>query len=277
MKLVRSLVITGFGINCEIEMAAAYSFAGAETKIVHLNQIFNEKVSIHDYDIINFPGGFSYGDDLGSGKVLSNKIKFKKMKSGTFFFDEIMRFLNDGKYIFGVCNGFQLLVKTGLLPNINGNFEQEVTLTFNDSGHFENRWCHCVRADKNVTPFLIDIDRIDLPIRHGEGKLIVRNEEIGSLIIENSLNCLSYCDNNGNPTDEYPLNPNGSQFACAGLTNKTGQIFGMMPHPEAFIAIYNHPNWPRFITDSNTTDEMGAGLTLFKNIVTYIQKRSMSQ
>ena len=273
MKTVRSLVITGFGVNCEVEMAAAYKLVGADVRIVHINQILNGVISIHDYDIINFPGGFSYGDDLGSAKVLTNKIKFKKMKSGNSLFDEIERFLGDGKYIFGVCNGFQLLVKTGLLPNVTGRNEQETTLTFNDSGHFEDRWCHCSTHHVNKTPFLKNIERIDLPVRHGEGKLIVRNEKIGKMILDNSLNCLSYCDDEGRATAEYPLNPNGSQFACAGLTDPSGQIFGMMPHPEAFISVYNHPDWPKLLEMNHNSGEDGDGLKIFKNIVEHIQQK----
>jgi len=159
MKKVKALIITGFGINCEEEMAAAYRLAGAEAEIVHLNDIFLEKKSIHDFDIMNFPGGFSFGDDLGSGKVLSNKMKFKKLKSGKLFFDDIKDFLDEGKFIFGVCNGFQFLVKMGLLPNVNSNFEQEVTLTGNNSGKFEDRWIHIKVNAYSKFPFLKGIKK----------------------------------------------------------------------------------------------------------------------
>jgi len=273
LKKVRSIVITGFGINCEEEIAAAYKLVGAESEIVHLNEILHKRCTINDYDILNFPGGFSFGDDIGSAKVLANKLKYKRMKSGKTFLAELQRFLGDGKYIIGVCNGFQLLVKMGLLPDTGGKLEQEVTLTHNDSGRFEDRWCHCVTSHNNHTPFLKDIEQIDLPVRHGEGKLVIKDEKVRTMIVENKLNCLSYADQNGNPTSEYPLNPNGSELNCAGLTDKTGQIFGLMPHPEAFLSIYNHPNWAQMKRANPNLPDEGDGLRIFKNIVDYINKR----
>ena len=273
MKKVKSLIITGFGINCEEEMAAAYHLAGAEAEIVHLNDIFLQKKSIHDFDIMNFPGGFSYGDDLGSGKVLSNKMKFKKLKSGKLFFDDIKDFLDEEKFIFGVCNGFQFLVKMGLLPNVNSNFKQEVTLTGNNSGKFEDRWVHIKVNEKKETPFLNGIDKMYVPVRHGEGKVIIKNERMKELIIKKNLNCLTYCDENGNETAVYPLNPNGSDLNYAGLTDETGRIFGMMPHPEAFLSLYNHPNWSQLKRQNPNISEDGEGLKIFKNIVEYINRK----
>lgn len=268
IKKLKALVVTGFGINCEEEMAAAYKLVGAESEIIHLNEIFHEKCSIHNFDILNFPGGFSFGDDLGSAKVLANKFKYKKMASGKRFIDELQKFLADGKYILGVCNGFQALVKMGLLPNIKGNFEQEVTLTFNDSGKFEDRWVKCKVNNSSNTPFLKDINVIDLPVRHGEGKLVIKDEYLKSEILKNSLNCISYIDKDGNITFEYPFNPNGSELGCAGLIDKSGQILGMMPHPEAYLSLYNHPNWGK-IKNLSSDYETGEGIKIFKNIVEY--------
>ena len=271
MDKVRALVVTGFGINCEVEMAAAYRLLGVEAEIVHLNEIFKERVSIHDYQVLNFPGGFSFGDDLGSAKVLSNKFKFKKMASGRHFIDDLARYLQDGKFIIGVCNGFQALVKMGLLPNLSGNFEQEVTLTFNDSGKFEDRWVTCAVNPQNRTPFLKGITKIDLPVRHGEGKLIMRDETVEQAIVQHHLNCLTYVDPDGNPTAEYPYNPNGSQLNCAGLTDLSGQVLGLMPHPEAYLSIYNHPDWPKK-KEQNGGQEAGEGLQIFKNIIEFLNK-----
>lgn len=267
MDKVKSLIITGFGINCEEEMAAAYRLAGAEEKIVHLNDIFYGKYSIHNYHIINFPGGFSFGDDLGSGKVLANKIKYKKLANNKYLLDEIIKFLGDKKYILGVCNGFQALVKMGLLPDISGNMEQEVTLMRNDSGKFEDRWCRCSVTDQN-TPFLKDINVIPLPVRHGEGKLVIKDKNIENAIVENHLNCLTYCYEDGTSAREYPFNPNGSQLNCAGLTDKTGHILGMMPHPEAYLDIYNNPSWEKIVKNEKIDT---TGLNIFKNIVNKIE------
>ena len=272
MKKVKALVITGYGINCEEELAAAYKLAGAESKIVHLNDIFLEKESIHKYDILNFPGGFSFGDDLGSGKVLANKMKYKKMESGKTLLEEIKVFLTQGKFILGICNGFQFLVKMGLLPNTNGNFEQEVTLTRNNSAKYEDRWVYLKKNPKCETPFLKDIDIMPCPVRHGEGKLIIKNEEIKAKILKNNLNAFSYCDANGEITSEYPLNPNGADLDCAALTDLTGQVLGMMPHPEAFLSLYNHPNWGQMKRQNPSISEDGDGLKIFRNIVEYIKK-----
>lgn len=272
MNKVRSLVLTGFGINCEEEMAAAYKLAGADADIVHLNEVLKGERSIHDYDILNFPGGFSFGDDLGSAKVLANKFKYKKMDSGKRFIDDIDDFIKNGRYIIGVCNGFQALVKMGLLPNMNGNYEQEATLTYNDSGKFEDRWVTCRVNEKSATPFLNDIDLIELPVRHGEGKLIFEDDDVRKRTAEAGLNVLSYVDKNGKPTDEYPLNPNGSELNCAGLSDTTGQVYGLMPHPEAFLSLYNHPNWGKLKRRNPQISEDGQGLKIFKNIVEHIRK-----
>ncbi|OWY25544.1 phosphoribosylformylglycinamidine synthase subunit PurQ [Sphingobacteriales bacterium UPWRP_1] len=272
MNEVKSLVITGFGINCEEETNAAYLLAGAQSEIVHLNDILLKGFNIHAFDIVNFPGGFSFGDDISSGKVLANKIKYKQLASGTTLLQELLRFLVSGKYIFGACNGFQVLVKLGLLPNINSLADQEVTLMRNNSGKYEDRWVYCRVNPGANTPFLKGIDRIALPVRHGEGKLVIKNEDIKQQIIAQHLNCLSYCDEHGNPTDEYPKNPNGAELNCAGLTNPSGQVFGLMPHPEAYLSLYNHPNWGQMKRQNRHISEEGEGLAIFKNIVQHIHR-----
>jgi len=273
MSIVKSLVITGFGINCEEETAAAYRLAGAEATIVHLNDILLKSFSIHDFDILNIPGGFSFGDDISSGKVLANKIKYKQLPNGRTLLEEIKQFLANGKFIFGACNGFQVLVKLGLLPNINGEVDQEVTLRTNNSGKYEDRWVHCKVNPNNNSPFLKGIDIIALPVRHGEGKLIIKDEAIKDAIIKGHLNCLTYCDSEGNAVTDYPLNPNGSQLNCAGLSDPNGQIFGLMPHPEAFLSLYNHPNWGQIKRQHPNISEDGQGLQIFKNIVEHVKAK----
>lgn len=268
-EMVKALVITGYGINCEEEMAAAYRLAGAQSDIVHLNDIFQEKITIHDYDILNFPGGFSFGDDLGSGKVLANKMQYRNKLSGKTFLRDIREFLAAGKFLLGVCNGFQFLVKMGLLPDINGLQQQEVTLTRNNSGRFEDRWCHLRVNPGNNTPFLKGINQLYLPVRHGEGRLIIP-EEMQKKIVDNKLNSLSYCTAGGEPTSRYPGNPNGSHLNCAALCNATGQVLGLMPHPEAFLSLYNHPNWPRLQRENPEISEAGEGLQIFRNIVEHV-------
>jgi phosphoribosylformylglycinamidine synthase subunit PurQ / glutaminase len=274
MKQVKALIITGFGINCEEEMAAAYRLAGAVVQIVHLNDILLEGFSIRPFDILNFPGGFSFGDDIASGKVLANKIKYKRLASGQTLLDELRRFRDVGNYILGVCNGFQVLVKLGLLPNLRGEHVQEVTLKTNDSGRFEDRWCTCTVAADVRTPFLAGIDRLQLPVRHGEGKLVIRDAGLRQQILEQRLNCLTYADADGRPTAVYPLNPNGSDLNCAGLTDVTGRALGLMPHPEAFLSLYNHPNWGQLKRRQPELSDDGQGLQLFRNIVRHVAQQA---
>lgn len=271
--MVKALIVTGFGINCEEEMAAAYAMAGASADIIHLNDILLKKFSIHSYDIINFPGGFSFGDDIASGRVLANKIKFKKLASGTTFLQELQQFLAAKKYILGICNGFQVLVKLGLLPNIGGTAMQEVTLLHNDSGKYEDRWVYCKANQASNTPFLRGIDIIALPVRHGEGKLHCKDLATEQAIVEQHLNCLTYCHADGTTATQYPDLPNGSALSCAALTSPCGQVFGMMPHPEAYLSLYNHPDWAKQKQLNPALSDEGEGLQIFRNIVAQISQQ----
>jgi len=269
--MVQALILTGFGINCEEEFAAAYRLAGAEATIVHLNQVLHGQVSIHDFDILNFPGGFSFGDDLGSGVVLANKLRYRQTGAdGRTLLDDIKQFIAAGKFVLGICNGFQVLVKLGLLPNLGGDVTPEVTLTHNASGRYEDRWVTLRVNHQAQTPFLKGMDTLEVPVRHGEGRLVIPNDATRERILAAGLNCLTYADFDGGATDVYPFNPNGAALNCAGLTDATGQVFGLMPHPEAFLSAYNHPDWARRRRQNPTASEEGAGLQIFKNIVEHI-------
>ncbi|GAA4361202.1 hypothetical protein GCM10023185_28100 [Hymenobacter saemangeumensis] len=269
---VQALILTGFGINCEEEFAAAYRLAGAEPTIVHLNQVLHGQVSIHDFDILNFPGGFSFGDDLGSGVVLANKLRYRQTSAGgRTLLDDIRQFIADGKFVLGICNGFQVLVKLGLLPNLGGSVTPEVTLTHNASGRYEDRWVKLRVNPRATTPFLKGIDTLEVPVRHGEGRLVVPDDATRQAIEAAGLNCLSYIDANGDGTSTYPFNPNGADLNCAGLCDPSGQVFGLMPHPEAFLSAYNHPDWARRKRQNPELGEEGEGLAIFRNIVEHIQ------
>ncbi len=270
--MVKSLILTGFGINCEIEMGAAYKKSGADVNIVHFNDILNGKYNLQGFDILNFPGGFSFGDDIASGKVMANKIKFKKMSNGNTFIEEIMDFIKNGKYILGVCNGFQILTQLGLLPHLQGNLEPEIALIHNDSQKFEDRWVYCKINQNNNSPFLKNIDILPLPVRHGEGKVVFKSTKVKEQLLKNQQVALQYCDKEGNVTDRYPVNPNGSALGIAGITDSTGQILGLMPHPEAFLSFYNHPNWPQMKKNGNILERKKTGQVIFDNIVSTIQK-----
>ncbi|MBC6697243.1 phosphoribosylformylglycinamidine synthase subunit PurQ [Hymenobacter puniceus] len=267
---VRALILTGFGINCEEEFAAAYRLVGAEATIVHLNQVLHGHVSIHDFDILNFPGGFSFGDDLGSGVVLANKLRYRRNAEGRTLLDDIKEFVAGGKHVLGICNGFQVLVKLGLLPDLSGTVTPEVTLTHNASGRYEDRWVKLTVNPRATTPFLKGLTTLEVPVRHGEGRLIIQDEATRAAIEARGLNCLTYADFDGAPTDVYPFNPNGADLNCAGLTDTTGRVFGLMPHPEAFLSLYNHPDWARRKRATPGLSEEGDGIWLFRNIVEHV-------
>ncbi len=266
----KALILTGFGINCEEEMAAAYQLAGAAPTIVHLNEVLHGRVSIHDFDVLNFPGGFSFGDDLGSGVVLANKLRYRQTSTdGRTLLSDIREFVAAGKFVLGICNGFQVLVKLGLLPNLGGNFEPEVTLTHNASGRYEDRWVRLTVNPRSKTPFLSGLTSLEVPVRHGEGRLVVPGAATRERIMALGLNCLTYAGHDDLETGTYPLNPNGADLNCAGLTDTTGQIFGLMPHPEAYLAGCNHPDWGRRKRRGELLDE-GEGLAIFRNIVRHL-------
>jgi phosphoribosylformylglycinamidine (FGAM) synthase-like amidotransferase family enzyme len=207
----KALILTGFGINCEEEMAAAYQLAGAAPTIVHLNEVLHGRVSIHDFDILNFPGGFSFGDDLGSGVVLANKLRYRQTGAdGRTLLSDIREFVAAGKFVLGICNGFQVLVKLGLLPNLGGNFQPELTLTHNASGRYENRWVRLRVNTLATTPFLRGLTTLEVPVRHGEGRLVVPDAATREQLVARGLNCLTYADGDDVETGSYPLNPNGA-------------------------------------------------------------------
>jgi phosphoribosylformylglycinamidine synthase I len=266
----KALILTGFGINCEEEMAAAYRLAGGEPTIVHLNEVLHGRVSIHDFDILNFPGGFSFGDDLGSGVVLANKLRYRQTGAdGRTLLSDIREFVAAGKFVLGICNGFQVLVKLGLLPNLGGDFQPELTLTHNASGRYENRWVRLRVNALATTPFLRGLTTLEVPVRHGEGRLVVPDAATREQLVARGLNCLTYADGDDVETGSYPLNPNGADLNCAGLTDTTGRIFGLMPHPEAYLAGYNHPDWGRRKRNGELKEE-GDGLAIFRNIVAHL-------
>lgn len=261
MNKPKVCVLLAAGINRDYDAVYAFEKAGADVERVHINTLASRKKTLKEYQILMLPGGFSFGDDIASGKVLANKLKYKVL-------DQVLELISDGKLIFGVCNGFQVMVKLGLLPGFNGNYENRLTtLTFNDSGKFEDRWVYLkVNSDSNCV-FTRGIDNLlYVPICHGEGKFVAKDEEVLSEICSNQQVVVQYVDAEGNFLS-YPFNPNGSVHNIAGICDKTGRIFGMMPHPEDFIRRTHHPRWTRkdIVKD-------GAGLKLFRNAIEYAQE-----
>ena len=276
-RKVKAIVITGNGTNCEMEMAHACRLAGADqVDIVHISQLLYSEKKLDDYHFLNLPGGFLDGDDLGSAKAGANRIlnaavQTDKTAVRETLYDQFSRYIEAGKLILGVCNGFQLLVKLGTLPGFDGGyFSQSVTLTFNDSGRFEDRWVYLkVNADAPCV-FTKGVKALYLPVRHGEGKFIAKDKATMERLHRDHQVVVQYSDDGcRTATMDYPANPNGAVDAIAGICNETGRIFGLMPHPEAYLHYTNHPRWTR-----EKLPEAGMGLALFSNAVKFIRSRN---
>ncbi|RKY88202.1 phosphoribosylformylglycinamidine synthase subunit PurQ [candidate division KSB1 bacterium] len=260
------LIITGYGFNCEKETEFAFRLAGGEPEQVHLNDLLLGEKSMDEYHIMAFVGGFSFGDHISAGKVVANKFKYNLEKS-------LQKFISDGKLIIGICNGFQVMTKLGILPGLNGDYRnQKVTLTMNDSGHYEDRWVHLTVNKKSNCVFTRGIDMMYLPVRHGEGKFYTEDEDVILSLFRNNQVVLQFIDpRDGLPTSEYPYNPNGSIEAITGICDPTGRIFGLMPHPEAYWSPFNHPNWVRLKIDNKLPEE-GQGIKIFRNAVNFVKE-----
>lgn len=244
------LVLYGYGINCDNETKRGFELAGGEPERVHLNQLISGEKKLKDYQILAMPGGFSFGDDLGAGKVLAIKIKQNLTQ-------DLQEFIEDEKLLIGICNGFQAMVKLDVLP--------ASTLTFNDSGRFEDRWVYLRVNQKSPCVWTKGIETLYLAVRHGEGKFIFASEEVKEKAIRQNQIVLQYADEKGNLAG-YPWNPDGAQLNIAGICDETGRILGMMPHPEGFLIPQNHPRWTR------EKIKAGEGLRVFQNGVNFVKK-----
>lgn len=226
--MIRCCILTGYGINADRELAEAFKMAGAQPEHIHVGDLIEKPERLDGFRILAFPGGFSFGDHLGSGLVLANLLK---QSIG----ENLAGFIDRGNLVLGICNGFQVLVKMGLLPDISGRHGQEVTLLHNDSGVFEDSWVAVEFEAAGRCVWTAGLPPMELPIRHGEGKFYTASEETLRLIEENSLVALRY----------RGRNPNGSVNNIAGITDMSGRVLGLMPHPEAFIYPEQHPRWHR--------------------------------
>ena len=272
MKQTRAIVITGNGTNCEMEAAHACRLGGFdEAVIAHIAEILSGEIRLDDFHFLNLTGGFLDGDDLGSAKAQANRLKNAQVAgSQEKLVDQFTRFIADGKLILGVCNGFQLMAKMGMLPGLDGEYlQQSVTLTHNDCGRFQDRWTYLKVDPLSPSIFTRGIDRgIYLPVRHGEGKFLCDSAATLTRIADGHLDVLQYSDAGyAAPTMEFPANPNGSTDAIAGLCDPTGRLMGLMPHPEAFVHYTQHPRWTR-----EDLPEEGDGLILYKNAAEYVRK-----
>jgi len=267
MATVRVLILRAAGTNCDVETAYAWQLAGADPERLHVNLLLREPQRLRQYQVLTIPGGFSYGDDIAAGRILANQLLHHLA-------EELRQFRDRGGLILGICNGFQVLAKAGLLPgavwsgseskatvgaagrtgplaapsqagttHLPSRAGQSVTLTWNDSGRFEDRWVWLkVATDRCV--FLKRGAMLYLPIAHAEGKLVCADETVRQCLHDEGLVALQYVDEAGR-FGGYPINPNGSEDHIAGLTDPTGRVLGLMPHPERFVHPTQHPHWSR--------------------------------
>ncbi len=255
MKKPKVIVLRTAGTNCDNETLAAFKMAGADSELAHINELARNEKFLKNFQILAIPGGFTYGDDIASGKILANEIKYKLN-------EDLKNFINSGKLVIGICNGFQALVKAGVLPGINSS-AIEATLSFNNSGSFIDKWVYLKTENReqrteNRCVWTKGLkETIYLPIAHGEGKFIPRDNDVLNQLRKNAQIVFKYVDN-----------PNGSIDDIAGICDTTGRVLGMMPHPERHILGTQHPRWTR-----EGLKERGDGFMIFKNSVDYVKEK----
>ncbi len=256
MATPRVLILRAPGANCDLETQFAFEQAGALAERIHVNRLREQPDLLHRYQILVVPGGFAHGDDVAAGKILANQLSH-------FLGDQLQRFRDAEKLILGICNGFQVLLKAGILipPDEDGPL---ATLTHNAAGKFEDRWIN-LKTEPGKCPFLTGYDQWEVPIAHGEGNFICRAPWILKGLQEARQVVLRYVDAHGQP-GPYPVNPNGSQGDVAGICDVSGRVFGLMPHPERHVLPTQHPRWTR-----RGLAPEGDGLRLFRNAVQYFQ------
>jgi len=266
---VNVLVLTGYGLNCDMETAHGFELAGAKSTRVHINSLIDNSVSLNNFQILVFGGGFSWGDDHGAGVIQAVRLKNN-------IGDQLLSFVEHGNLILGICNGFQTLVNIGLLPGFDKDYtSRSVALTFNDCGNFRDEWVTLKADPASPCVFTKGMDKMEFPVRHGEGKFYAEQPVIDRLI-KNNQAALKYVMPDTSPAKgRFPFNPNGSIHDIAGICDTTGRIFGLMPHPEAFNHHANHPDWSREKEAVKRTGKkikpvLTPGIMMLKNAVDFI-------
>ena len=263
------IILRTAGTNCDQETYHAFKNCGAQVDLVHINRLLKKEIHLNDYHILAIPGGFTYGDDIESGRILANELRFHLA-------DDLRRFIDSGKLVIGICNGFQVLVKAGILPgnleNQGGrDFNQTATLTNNDSGKFEDRWIHLKVSGKSAWTKDLEKNVVYFPVAHAEGKFVPRDKMVLEQLNRNRQIVFRYCSKEGGRSS-YPGNPNGSVEDIAGIVDKTGRVLGLMPHPERHFCATQHPSWTRL----SKFGAYGDGAKIFQNGVNYVKENLLS-
>lgn len=259
MARPRVLILRAPGTNCDVETAYAFDLAGGASQRVHVNRLLEDRRQLADYQILCLPGGFSYGDDLAAGRILGSQLRHHLA-------DVLAEFKAAGKLILGICNGFQILLKSGLLLPADTHGER-ATLAWNQSGRFEDRWVWLQNAGGKAV-FFAGIQTLYLPVAHAEGRFTTRDDATLAELARSGQVALRYCraPGEGEQPPEYPDNPNGAQQDIAGICDPTGRVCGLMPHPERHVDPTHHPRWTR-----GELAEAGDGLRVFQNAVNYFR------
>jgi phosphoribosylformylglycinamidine synthase len=257
---VRPLVLTGLGLNCEAETLAAFRLAGARPESVHLLELLQGRDAprLADYPILAFIGGFAFGDHLGAGFVFANKIRFR-------LYDQLLEFIGRGGLALGICNGFQTMVRLGLLPGLDGDYRTpRATLAPNDRPGYRDAWVRLAFDGRSPCLWTQGLDTMELPSRHGEGKFLAESPALLERLEQAGQVVARYVDGSGTPTTAWPANPSGSPRGVAGVCDPTGRLFGIMPHPDAYLYPFHHPRWRRWEREGGLPAE-GAGVAVFRN------------
>jgi phosphoribosylformylglycinamidine synthase len=257
---VRVLVPTGLGLNCEIETAAGFRLVGATPTLVPLLDLLENGADhrLRAYQILAFVGGFAFGDHLGAGFVFANKIRHR-------LYDQLVEFIAGGGLAIGICNGFQTMVRLGLLPGFDGDYRTpRATLAPNDRLGYWDCWVRAAADPESPCVWTRGIQTLELPSRHGEGKFLTADPEDLARLERDHQVAVHYVDAGDRPTQSWPENPNGSPGAVAGVCDPSGRLFGLMPHPDAFIYPHQHPLWSRRRLLGHRTEEPD-GLRIFRN------------
>lgn len=260
MAVPRVLILRAPGTNCDEETAFAFEAAGAIAERVHVNRLIENPKLAEDFQVLCLPGGFSYGDDIAAGRILASQLD-------RHLGDMVRQFCDQDRLVLGICNGFQVLMRLGVLTS-GVSDRQPATLTWNDHGRFEDRWVH-LSVDETPCVFLKDIDRMYLPIAHAEGKFVTADPAALQQFRDAGRLALRYAAADGSVVGDnvlaFPENPNGSEANVAGICDATGRLFGLMPHPERHIDPTHHPQWTR----RDSQPQWGEGFAIFKNAVDY--------
>lgn len=256
---VRVLVVTGLGLNCEVETGEAFRLVGASPELVHLLDLLDGRRRLADFHILAFPGGFAFGDHLGAGFVFANKIRWR-------MYDQLAAFVERGGLAIGICNGFQTMVRLGMLPGFDGDYRtQRATIAPNDRLGYWDTWVRLAFDPESPCVWTHGLEEVELPSRHGEGKFLAASVEIAERLEAERLVPVRYVDASGEPTEAWPANPNGSPAGVAGICDPRGRLFGLMPHPDAYLYPFQHPQYFRQRARGEELPAEGGGLAIFRN------------